>query len=1112
MARHSSTESKESPNTGAPQKIPVVGIGASAGGLEAFKAFFGKMPADTGMAFVLIPHLDPGHKSLMGEIIGRHSAMPAAHVEKRMAIAPNHIYIVPPNRNLTIEGGRLVPYEISRQQRINLPVDFFFRSLAAARNERAIGVILSGTMSDGAMGVKDIKEHGGLVIAQIPETAQHDGMPRSAIDTGMVDLTLPVEEIPDAIVKFITHPYIHGDAHPPRLMQTQLLKRFAPPSVLINKKYEIVNLYGPTENFLQMPRYDPVMDLMSMIREGLRVKMRAAVHKAVKNNETVTVSKARVERDGRFHPVRFTVSPVHEKDVHDAFFLITFEPDPSSTPDAAGQTDLAGGEGPLVKQLEAELMTTREDLQNTIEELETANEELKASNEEMMSMNEELNTVNAELREKIEEVESSNNDLVNLMDSTEIAVIFLNVDSTVRRFTPSAKKLFNLIPSDVGRPIGDLSRRFSDDDLADHARQVMETLAPMTKQVKTDAGRWFIRRILPFRTQDNRVDGLVLTFADVTQIKAVESELRASEREFWNLAENIPGLALKYKLNPDGDDELLYISKGVEDLFEVSREEVLNNNALLWDRIHKDDLEEYVASIKESAQNLSFWEQEHRLQLPDGRIKWVHARGVPSQQEDGGVLWDSLAVDITGRKKAEEDLREAHAFLQQIIDNSLALIVAKNRKGEYILANHISARLLGCQKHDMIGKTDADLFPKETADRLAEDDGKVFETGESLHTEEQIQIGDRNYTFATTKFPLLDANGEVYAICAMATDITERKRMESELENSKNLLEATGRMARVGGWTLEPETSAVGWTQETYRIHEVPIDHRPPLEEALAFYPPEGREPLTRAIQRAMDNGEPYDLEIPFVTATGKPLWVRTICRPEVIDGKTVKLSGTFQDITKRKNAELALQKALAEKETLLREIHHRVKNNMQVIVGLLRMHARRTDNPDLTKAFDDCRDRIEAMSLVHEALYQSDDLACIDFAAYLKKLCRNLGQAHDARRKGITLTTSAADVSLDMDQGVAVGMIIAELISNAFKHAFPHNEGGTVSVHLDRPDGETVRLIVSDTGGGPPDDFDIHNPASLGMRLVSGAVTRELGGTIDVERDNGTRFIIRFK
>ena len=228
-------------------------------------------------------------------------------------------------------------------------------------------------------------------------------------------------------------------------------------------------------------------------------------------------------------------------------------------------------------------------------------------------------------------------------------------------------------------------------------------------------------------------------------------------------------------------------------------------------------------------------------------------------------------------------------------------------------------------------------------------------------------------------------------------------------------------------------------------------------------------------------------------------------------EGRVSGIMSVNVDITEMKRAEAALQKMLSEKETLLCEIHHRVKNNMQVIISILRMHSRKTLNAHLTSVFNDCRVRVEAMSLIHEALYQSDNLSRIDFEAYLKKLCRNVGQAHDAGGKGVTLSSSAADVSLNMDQGIAVGMIIAELISNAFKHAFSNGEGGTVAVHLDRPDADTIQLIVSDTGKGLPADLNIHNPPSLGMRLVMGAVTRELGGVLAVERDEGTRFIIRF-
>jgi len=229
------------------------------------------------------------------------------------------------------------------------------------------------------------------------------------------------------------------------------------------------------------------------------------------------------------------------------------------------------------------------------------------------------------------------------------------------------------------------------------------------------------------------------------------------------------------------------------------------------------------------------------------------------------------------------------------------------------------------------------------------------------------------------------------------------------------------------------------------------------------------------------------------------------------IKGQSVVL-GIARDTTDRKRAEERLAASLKEKEVLLREIHHRVKNNMQVIVSLLGMHSRGTDDTRLGQVFDDCRDRVNAMSLIHEALYLSDDLARIDFEVYVKKLCRNLNQAHGASGKGIEVTVERCNVSLDMDQGIAVGMVISELVSNVFKHAFPLGKGGMATISLSGLEGEEVELIVQDDGKGMPPEIDILNPQSLGLRLTVAAVTRELDGSIEVERDGGTRFVIRFK
>lgn len=223
-------------------------------------------------------------------------------------------------------------------------------------------------------------------------------------------------------------------------------------------------------------------------------------------------------------------------------------------------------------------------------------------------------------------------------------------------------------------------------------------------------------------------------------------------------------------------------------------------------------------------------------------------------------------------------------------------------------------------------------------------------------------------------------------------------------------------------------------------------------------------------------------------------------------------LQAIVRDISERKRAEKQVLASLGEKEILLREIHHRVKNNMQVIISLLRMYSHRIDNPHLAQVFDDCRDRVNAMSLIHEALYQSADLAQIDFESYIKKLCFTLRQAYGTSDKGIIVTVEKCNVILDIDQGIAVGMLISELISNSFKHAFSANEGGAVSISLIGLKENEVELIVQDDGKGLPKDLDILESPSLGLQLVAATVMRELGGTIEAQRNDGTQITIRFK
>ncbi len=622
---------------------------------------------------------------------------------------------------------------------------------------------------------------------------------------------------------------------------------------------------------------------------------------------------------------------------------------------------------------------------------------------------------------------------------------------------------------------------------------------------------WTIVSTNAIISEDGRFINALAMVTDITDRKNAEEALKASERKFRNIAENVPGVVMKYKLNPGGDDELLYISKSVEQLFEISQEDAVHHIGLLWDRIYKDDLEKYMASIKASSKPPSFWEQEFRIEMSDGRIKWVHARSVPARQDDGSVEWDTLVIDITDQKQNEDALQKSLAFNKAIIDSSQDCIKTLDLDGNLLFMNK------GGQKILEIDNVEPYLNSPWTA--FWKDDDCV-NAEKAVQSAKDGAIGAFEGYCPTVKgtpkwwdiliSPIMDETGGVRQLLAVSRDITDRKQAGQALKKSEEHLRliTDNLPALISHVDRDLNCLFANKAYMTYcGVHPEELIGKK-ISEVL------DEDAFNRAypyVQKVL-KGEFVSLENRLTPQGDQDMFFQVNYVPHFEANEVTGYFVLGWDVTERRRVEAALKTSLAEKEILLREIHHRVKNNMQAISGLLRMHERRTDDAHLTEIFDDCRNRIGAMSLIHEALYQSDNLARIDFETYLKKLCRNLGQAHDFRRKGIALTASAANVSLDMDQGVAVGMIIAELISNAFKHAFPNNEGGTVSVHLDRPDGETLRLAVSDTGVGLPADFDIRNPSSLGMRLVAGAVTRELGGRIEATSDGGAQFVICFK
>lgn len=842
----------------APASFPIVGIGASAGGLEALELVLGHMPPACGLAFVVIQHLDPGYKGILVELLQRATAMPVVQIADGMKIEPDHVYVIPPNRDVSVLHGVLYLLEPAAPRGLRLPIDYFFRTLADDQQDRSIGVILSGMGSDGTLGLRAIKEKAGAVFVQTPASAKFDGMPRSAIEAGLADVVAAAEELPERIITYLQHlpapdpmqtgtdpsgldkvllllrthtghdfslykkstlyrrierrmglhrlpriadyvrylrdnphetellfkelligvtrffrdpavweqlqtevipallaahpgggtlrawtpgcstgeeayslaivfrealqqlepaahyalqifatdldhdaidkaragvypaniaadvaedrlrrffvqeergyrvaseiremvtfaphnlvmdppftkldlltcrnlliyleaelqkrllPLFHyslnpggilmlgssetiGDAaalfvqlpgrtrlyrrrdkdmraalveFPPTfvrhhartdlaavpalpaqtplsapslkmLSDALLLQHYSPAAVLTNDKGDIVYVSGKTGKYLEPAAGKANLNVFAMAREGLSGALSAAFAQAVRNNATVPLKAVPVGTDGGTQFVDVTVHPLPEPSTGLGMVLVVFADVPAA---AAAKTSGRSGRSPEgqlrlaavadeLKQCRDELQITREEMQSSQEELKSANEELQSTNEElqstneelttskeeMQSMNEELQTVNHELQAKVDELSQASDDMKNLFNSTDIATLFLDDELKVRRFTTQTASIIKLIPGDAGRPITDLVTELDYPALAGDVREVLRSLVFHERQVPTRDGRWFTVRIMPYRTQDNRIDGVVITFIDISVARAQEETLR----------------------------------------------------------------------------------------------------------------------------------------------------------------------------------------------------------------------------------------------------------------------------------------------------------------------------------------------------------------------------------------------------------------------------------------------------------------------------------------------------------------------------------------------------------------------------------------------------------
>lgn len=1007
------------PTERSPEKrLMVVGIGASAGGLQALQSFFDALPSDTGMAFVVVTHLHPDRESHMAELLQTHTEMLVNEVVDMISVERDHVYVIPPNRLIMITDTHLDTSEFIEPRGLRTPIDHFFRSLASV-HRNAVGIILSGGGTDGSVGIKAIKEQGGLLLVQQPEEAEYDSMPRAAISTGLADMVLPVRELAIKLMEYCQQPlrlpqdaddlskkdlemiqrilaqvnvrtghdfsqykrstilrriqrrmqlngyatleayleylrHNEGEAHamfndlligvtnffrdreswealaeqaipslftnrntgdpvrawtigcatgeeaytlailllehiaklevrpkiqvfasdldehalaqaregyypaaieadvsperlnrffvaegnhyqvrrelrdvvlftnhsilrdppfshldlvscrnlliylqhemqknvfdifhyalnpggflflgssesadnaqelfntvdkthhiyqarawrgenphipllplnvrhidhektgyriypkrriyPPELaaphtQHQKLLEAFSPPSILIDQEGLILHLSETAGRYLLQPSGSITNDLLKLVRPELQNELRTILFQAFDKNKTLISRPIPVSFNGNAYLVTMFIrpqgrgleQPLEAERQALVIFLEDERPVQEEATEEVFRANLAqaqAGNEALIEQLEREVHSLRERLQTTTEEYESSNEEMKAANEELQSINEEyrsateeletskeelqsineeLQTVNNELKNKLEEISRANSDLENLMAATEIATLFLDRDLLIQRFTPGMQALFNLIDADRGRPISHLTHKLAYEKVVEDAKHVLRKLVPVEREVPGENGQWFLLRMRPYRTIDDRIDGVVVTFVEITQLKqaekaqlelneTLEERVRERTREldetnqklseahnlFYTLFHANP---IPTSLSRMRDGVLLDANEAYLNYFGYQREDILGRKDQgLNHWLEQDGFSGLNEQIQEK-DNVRNNEIELTGTSGQTRSVMISVQQVEIEEEEALI---SSFIDITGRVRAERNSR-----------------------------------------------------------------------------------------------------------------------------------------------------------------------------------------------------------------------------------------------------------------------------------------------------------------------------------------------------------------------------------------------------------------------------------------------------------------------
>jgi len=906
--------------------------------------------------------------------------------------------------------------------------------------------------------------------------------------------------------------------------------KYSPDAVLITAEFNILQFRGHTSRYLEPSPGPASLNVLRMAKESLVLPLRRAVQRATDTNGAVRES-AEFESNGTTTRITLEVTPIAGVEVNDRYFLVVFIRDrvtrnledaelvtaqlvPVDEQVAGVRRELADAReyiANLTEQYEAhseELRAANEEARSSNEELQSTNEELRTTKEELQSANEELTTVNEELQSRNYELNATNSDLKNLLGSVTIPILMVDSDLRVRRFNTSAAKLLDLSPVDIGRPVGHLRGRIETPRLEEQVKGVIDTLHAHSEEMQDIEGCWHLLNIRPYRTVDDRIAGAVITLQDIDPLKR---GLKAAE-EARDYAEGMIETVREPLVVIDSDLRVQRATKAFYDAFLVSRDETEGRH--LYDlgngQWNQPALREAIGNALFRSQPFHDFEIDHEFPHIGPRAMRLNGRRIPFPHSEKRMLLLSIE-DVTERREIAE------IRFQRLFETAKDGIIVVDVETQSVRdVNPYFLEFTGYGREDFVGRSVKECGEKLGLSQLS-DAIEITLRSEVVRYQDLLKPRDRGVVAVDVvgnryevgsqpviQFNIRDVSVREQALRALR-ESEQRFRLFVESVHDYALFQ-TDRQGKILSWNTGAER-LLGWKEKEAVGQSSALVFTP---EDVAKGAPNDELETARKSGRAEDERWHLRKDGTRFFASGV---LTQVCDE---NNQLVGFAKVMRDVTVRREQEEQLRRSLEQKDTLVREIHHRVKNNIQVIVSLLSLQSNHTNDPHVLSAFEEAESRLRAIAHIHERLYASDDLTEVEFAGYTTGLANELVQLHSPRPDHIALDLDVADMVLHIEQAIPLGLIANELILNSLKHGLRGDPGRlTVKLLYIPGQGETLdsgsgQLIVSDSGTGLPPGFDVTKNASLGLRLVN-MLVRQLHGQLEFSSGSGATFAVTF-